>query len=91
MAKLTWTHQITQKKNFGQTVINQEMVLTVDYDPKELSIDVDKIEVFQNGVLVAEISKLLDNAEGDPLKAMIESIDWHQLYFETKADAVSYK
>jgi hypothetical protein len=84
MARLTFSHKISERRNFGKTVVNQEMVIAVDYDPEEDSIDLVKVDVYQEGIHIAEISKLLDKAEGNPLTTMIEAINWQELYADQK-------
>lgn len=79
---LTYYHQISERRE-GST-INQQMDITVDYSPQDESIKVRSVDVIQDGVKVCEISKLLDKAEGEPLHRMIESIDWLQIYLETR-------
>jgi hypothetical protein len=79
MTKLSFTHDITERRDFGQTVINQRMEVVVDYDPKERSIDDTAVYVSQGDIKI-EISKLLNKAEGNPLVTIIEAIDWEELY-----------
>ena len=81
--KLEYTHEITERRKKG--VVNQTMIIRVDYDSKEDSISDIEVFVTQAGVTL-EISKLLDKAEGDPLCQMIEAIDWRQLAAEYKLE-----
>ncbi len=86
MAKLTFSHQITEKRKFGQLVVNQTMVVSADYDPEDGGIDNIEVDIYQEGKHVAEISKLLDKAEGNPLITIIEAINWGELYADSKAE-----
>ena len=86
MAKLTHYHDITEKRNFGKETVNQRMETVVDYDPSDDSIQVSEVNIYQNGVKVCEISKLLDKAEGEPLIAIIEAVNWQQMYAEEMYD-----
>ena len=78
--KLTHFHQITERRNFGKETVNQQMDITVDYDHEDDSISNPVVEIIQDGKVICEISKLLDKAEGEPLLAMIEAIDWREIY-----------
>lgn len=84
MAKLTHSHNITEKRDFGKTVVNQSMEIKVDYNPQDESIEVLNVNISQNGVFICEISKLLHKAEGFPLQSMIDTIDWPMIYKCTK-------
>lgn len=86
MAKLTFTHEITERRNFGKTIVNQTMEIVADYDLSERSLDIEAVNIYQDGVFVAEVSKLLDKAEGNPLTTIIEAIDWDELAAEKKYD-----
>ena len=90
MAKLRFTHDITERRNFGKTVVNQQMEVVADYNPRNDRLDIDAVNIYQDGELVCEISKLLDKAEGNPLTTIIEAIDWMQLYAEHVADEADY-
>ena len=84
--KLSFSHQISERRLFGKVLVHQEMIVEVDYDHSDSSVDNIQVSLFENGKFVAEISKLLDKAEGSPLAAMIEAIDWPALYGEHKWD-----
>lgn len=56
------------------------MVISIDYQPSDDSFDSVQVEVYQDDQFMCEISDLLDKAEGYPLAAMIESIDWKDAY-----------
>lgn len=80
MKTISFVHHITEKRNFGQEVVVQSLEVTVDYDPEENKLDIRYVRLYENGKHIAEISKLLDQAEGQPLLVMIEAIDWDSLY-----------
>lgn len=80
MKTLSFVHHITEKRNFGEEVVVQSLEVTVDYDPEEKNLDIRYVRLYENGKHIAEISKLLDNAEGQPLSVMVESINWDELY-----------
>lgn len=90
MAKLRFTHDITERRNFGKKVVNQQMEVVVDYDPSTHGIDIDSVNIYQDREMVIEISKLLDKAEGNPLTTIIEAIDWNQVYAEHRNDASDF-
>lgn len=83
--KLSFSHSVTERRKLGGTV-NQEMIITVDYDPYENGISNPTVEIIQDGKVVCEISKLLDKAEGGPLVEMLEAIEWRTLYYDEKID-----
>lgn len=87
MAKLSYTHDITERRNFGKKIVNQQMEVVADYNPTDESLDIDAVNIYQDGAHVCEISKLLDKAEGNPLTTIIEAIDWRQLYIDQKSEA----
>lgn len=76
--KLKYSHQITEKRLFNKVVVNQEMIICVDYDGE--SYDNVEVLVYENGKYMGEISKLLDDAEGQPLVTMLEAINWDEMY-----------
>ncbi|MCC6448749.1 MAG: hypothetical protein IT215_08715 [Chitinophagaceae bacterium] len=86
MAKLTFSHEISEKRKFGQLVVNQTMVVSADYDPEDGGIDNIEVDIYQDGKHLAEISKLLDKAEGNPLITIIEAINWDELYAASKEE-----
>jgi hypothetical protein len=90
MAKLTHSHQITEKRDFGKTVVNQLMQIEVDYNAEDESIEVLNVFIFQDGKFICEISKLLHKAEGSPLSAIIDSIEWAMIYKCTKKEQYMY-
>lgn len=75
---LTHWHEITERRH--PDVINQRMEVIVDYDPINDDIEVIKCDIYQDNYLVAEISSLLDKAEGEPLNTILNAIDWRELY-----------
>lgn len=77
--KLTFTHTITEKRDFGKTVVTQHMDVTVEYDTSDDSIS-DPIVVITEGGCSMEVSKLLDKAEGNPLNTILEAINWREVY-----------
>jgi hypothetical protein len=83
MAKINFSHEITERRDHGRVVVNQEMVITVDFEPSNDSFEVEEVNLFQDGKHIAEISKLLDKAEGNPLQSILEAIDWAQVYAES--------
>ena len=89
MSRLKWVHYSTKKTSKGN--INQIMVVSCDYDYNDDygvgDISNIEVDIYQDGKYIAEISQLLDDAEGNPLAAMLESINWHELYHETKVAA----
>lgn len=87
MAKLTHSHDIIEKRNFNKTLVAQTMEIEVDYNPEDESVEVLNVNIYENGVLVCEISKLLHKAEGFPLSAMIDSIEWPMIYKCTKNES----
>lgn len=91
MAKLSFTHWITEKRDFGKKTVNQRMDILVDYDPQTEDVEVDAVYIFEGSIKLAEISKLLDKAEGDPLYAMVNAIDWKQMYYEHKQEMLVLK
>lgn len=90
MAKLTFSHQISEKRKFGQLVVNQTMVVSADYNPEDGGIDNIEVDIYQDGKHVSEISKLLDKAEGNPLITIIEAINWDELYAASKCEDDNY-
>lgn len=67
----------------------QSMLIETDYSVDEYgngTLDNVQVYVIEKGVKVLEISKLLDDAEGEPLTAMLEAIDWHEMYIEKRRD-----
>jgi len=86
MAKLTFSHQISEKRNFGKITVNQTMDVCADYNPEDGSIDNIEVHIYQEGKHIAEISKLLDKAEGNPLITIIEAINWDELYAASKEE-----
>lgn len=82
--KLTFSHQIIERRRFA--TVTQELFISVDYDPEEDSIGDIEVSIFQDRKFMVEVSKLLDKAEGNPLLAIVEAIDWRQLWAETKAE-----
>lgn len=84
MAKLSFSHEIIESRKNGR--VQQEMIVTVDYDPSEDTVDEIEVHIYQGGKHLAEISKLLDKAEGSPLYTIIESINWRSIYADQKAD-----
>lgn len=91
MAKLTFTHWITERRDFGKKTVTQRMDILVDYDPHTEDVEVDAVYIFEGSIKLAEISKLLDKAEGEPLYAMIEAIDWKKMYYEHKQEILQLK
>jgi hypothetical protein len=81
--KLEFSHETIVKTKSGN--IRQEMVVSCDYDRESGPDDVE-VKIYQNGKFLAEISKLLDDAEGNPLTTIIEAIDWDELYVDKMAD-----
>lgn len=87
MMRLQFSHQVTEKRIFGKVTVKQEMVVSADYDRSDDSIDNVEVHLYENGSFVAEISKLLDKAEGNPLATMIEAINWNELYHASTVTA----
>ncbi len=83
--KLSFTHGITERRLNGK-LINQEMIVKCLYDYEEDSTDDIEVHIYQDGKHVAEISKLLGKAEGDPLSVMIEAINWQEVAANKKND-----
>lgn len=91
MTKLSYWHDITEKREFGKVIVNQRLEIKVDYEYENLHIEVTEVNLYQNGVFVAEISKLLDKAEGNPLNVMLENINWEDVYQDSKEESVVEK
>ncbi len=85
MAKLSYWHEITEKRNFGKTIVNQRMEIEVDYDHEENDFNVENVYIYEAGTKI-EVSKLLDKAEGSPLAAMLDAIEWKELYYDQKEE-----
>lgn len=79
MAKLQFSHQTVRKSPANHRQV-QELLIEVDYDPQEGGIYTYEVWLMQDGKYIAEISKLLDQAEGDPMTTMIEAINWDEMY-----------
>lgn len=79
--KLSWVHDIvdTISTHTGDYTKRQSMEVVVDYNQEEDNFDVLSVFVTQ-GCITLEISKLLHKAEGNPLNAMVEAIDWKQQF-----------
>lgn len=88
MTKLTFTHEITEKRIIGK--VCQVMNISCDYEPTEGAISNVSVCIYQEGKFVGEVSKLLEKAEGNPLLTMIEAIDWSELHSEKKMAAADY-
>lgn len=84
MAKLKYSCQITERRNLGKTEFIQAIEIEVAYDDQEDSATVESVNLFQNGKLVAEISTLLYKTVGDPLSAIVENVNWREIYRESK-------
>lgn len=82
--KLTHTHTTKEARKHG--MVTQAMEVAVDYDPADNSIENIEVSVYQNGLFVAEISKLLDECEGSPLSTIVEAIDWREVYSNSVQD-----
>lgn len=61
-------------------LIFQSLEIFVIYDNLDQSVEVDSVYLNQNGQQLAEISKLLSRAEGNPLNAIIAAINWGEIY-----------
>lgn len=81
--KLRQTTQITEKRDFGKTIVNQSLTIEVIYDTQEDSFEVENVYLIQ-GDIKLEISKLLHKAEGNPLNTILENINWHEIYEGSK-------
>lgn len=79
MIRKEYTHTIYEKRNNGKNVVKQLMVVSVLYDNEDGALDDIEVHLYENDRYVAEISKLLDKAEGCPLNTIIDSIDWSEL------------
>jgi len=59
MAKLTFSHQITEKRKFGQLVVNQTMVVSADYDPEDGGIDaINWGEIYADSQIEEEVENV---------------------------------
>ncbi len=47
MAKLTFTHWITERRDFGKKTVTQRMDILVDYDPHSEDVEVDAVYIFE--------------------------------------------
>lgn len=87
---LQFEHSITEKRDFGRTTVNQSMVIRVDYNEGDDTYDIIGVDLYEGGVFKAEISKLLDKAEGSPLCVMLEAIEWSSLYADRISKTVNF-
>lgn len=78
MPQVKFSHNISERR--GSVCVNQEMVVTVNYDPFTEEVEIETVDVYQGGNHVCEISSLLDDAEGSPLSKIMEAIDWKEQY-----------
>lgn len=81
MKHLIYTSDITERRNFGKTIVNQTIAVEADFDPATEDINNIEVKIYQNNKFMAEISKLLDKAEGNPLSQIIEAINWKEIYY----------
>lgn len=78
---LTWWHETVEVRKTGR--IRQKLFIKVQYDGE--CITPISMELYEDGKYVAEISKLMDKAEGSPLNAMLDAINWDDLYADELA------
>jgi hypothetical protein len=76
------------KLNFWHQTAKQQMLIEADYNPIDDHVQDIEVFILEDGKIIAEISKLLDDAEGDPLIAMIEAIDWREMYHDTQTEKI---
>ena len=81
MKHLIYTSNITERRNFGKTIVNQTIAVEADFDPATEYINNIQVRIYENNKCLGEISKLLDKAEGNPLSQMIEAINWKEIYY----------
>lgn len=74
MAKLSYYQEVV--KNSKKQII----VIECDYDPADESVNDIEVHLFDDGKYIGEFSLLLDKADGDPLSAMIDAVNWRELY-----------
>lgn len=86
MAKLKHSTEITEKRSFGKMTIDQSLDIEVDYNEQEHTFNVENVRLYENGKFVAEISKLLYKAPGNPLNTILDSIDWKEIYLDYKEE-----
>ena len=77
------TQSTTTLKKTLKGTITQDLVTTCEYDPYEQEIDQVEVHMYQDGKHLAEISDLLDDAEGDLLSLHLDSINWYEIYIDT--------
>lgn len=82
---LTYTHD--SDENRSQGLVKQKMLITVEYFPEENNFVVVSIDILQDGKHKVDISKLLDEAPGKPLDAILEAVNWQEIYSETTQSA----
>lgn len=87
---LHFQHDISEKRDFGRTTVNQTMIINVDYNEGEDTYEVIGVDLYEGGVFKAEISKLLDKAEGSPLCMMLEAINWQSVYSDKISNTVNF-
>lgn len=85
MSTISFQHAITETRKGG--TVNQTMIVQVDYYPEEDTFNVLSVNIYENGRFLADISKLLHKAEGNPLNTIVESINWGELYADEIAGA----
>ncbi len=76
--KLSDWVDITEKRDFGKTIVAQRMQVEVSYDSNDNSFKVENVYITQDAVTL-EISKLLSKAPGNPLDAILSGINWNQI------------
>lgn len=80
--KLYHSFEYSQPIN-GQTDIHQKLIITVNYNIEEDTLDVLDVFLYQNGAYLGEISGIMHKAPGDPLSALVEAINWQEIYSDT--------
>ncbi len=73
-------HEITDG---GKSKVKQCLVVTVNFDVEDNSLDVHSVDLYENGAFKAEISNLLDTAPGSPLDAILDAVNWQEIYSQT--------
>ncbi|MBA3673468.1 MAG: hypothetical protein H0W75_00675 [Chitinophagaceae bacterium] len=86
VVKLKQITDITEKRDFGKSIVNQSLEIEVSYDSSDESFELEYVWLYQDGVRLAEISKLLHKAEGNPLEHTLSQIDWRELYLDFKQE-----
>lgn len=82
--------RLFQSTKFVEDQIDQEMIVSVDYNPRTEDAEIHEVTIYQEGKKVCEISTLLDKTAGSPLCAILDAIDWRAEYRQMKSEVADY-